>query len=153
MLRKMLAGLGRRTSPEEEAPPPPAATGGPPAATILLVDDDPILRSFLKVSLEGQGYRVVDAGNGREGIEAARRERPDLIVLDGSMPEMDGFEALKGLRRERRTARTPVIMLTMRVREGDVLTGFRYGAQEYLTKPVAIEELIGAVKEQLRKAR
>jgi DNA-binding response OmpR family regulator len=121
------------------------------AASILLVDDDASLRDLLKLWLEGSGYRVTTAGNGREGVATARRDRPDLIVLDGNMPEMDGFEALKHLRRDRRTARIPVVMLTMRIREGDVLTGFRSGAQEYLTKPISKEELLGSVKEQLRR--
>ena len=143
MLKRLLAGLTRDTTPE------PAE----PSADVLLVDDDPSLRALLKVSLEGQDYRVTTAANGREGVETAWRERPDLIVLDGNMPEMDGFEALKRLRRDRRTARTPVIMLTMRVREGDVLAGFKAGAQEYLTKPVLVGELINSVSEQLRRSR
>ncbi len=143
MLKRLLAGLARDTTPE------PAE----PSANVLLVDDDPSLRALLKVSLEGQDYRVTTAANGREGVETAWRERPDLIVLDGNMPEMDGFEALKRLRRDRRTARTPVIMLTMRVREGDILAGFKAGAQEYLTKPVLVGELINSVSEQLRRSR
>src|SRR3954469_23080588 len=113
MLKRLLAGLTRDTTPA------PAE----PSADVLLVDDDPSLRALLKVSLEGQDYRVTTAANGREGVETAGGGRTDLIILDGNMPEMDGFEALKRLRRDRRTARTPVIMLTMRVREGDVLAG------------------------------
>ena len=147
MLRRLISGLtgDRGTSP----PGPPAE----PAATILVVDDDASLRDLIKLWLEGSGYGVTTAGNGREGVATARRDRPDLIVLDGNMPEMDGFEALKHLRRDRRTARIPVVMLTMRIREGDVLTGFRSGAQEYLTKPITMEELLGSVREQLRKVR
>ena len=143
MLKRLLARLARDTTPE------PAE----PSADVLLVDDDPSLSALLKVSLEGQDYRVTTAANGREGVETAWRERPDLIILDGNMPEMDGFEALKRLRRDRRTAHTPVIMLTMRVREGDILAGFKAGAQEYLTKPVLVGELINSVSEQLRRPR
>jgi DNA-binding response OmpR family regulator len=146
MLRRLFARLagGGTTAP----PGLPVES----AASILLVDDDASLRDLVKLWLEGSGYSVTTASNGREGVATARRDRPDLIVLDGNMPEMDGFEALKHLRRDRRTARIPVVMLTMRIREGDVLTGFRSGAQEYLTKPISMEELLGSVKEQLRRA-
>lgn len=153
MFKKILSRLASSPQTESAAEAEAGTPVSSPAATILLVDDDNILRNLVKVWLEARNYRVITASNGREGVERAGREQPDAIILDGSMPEMDGFEALKHIRRNRTTARTPVIMLTMRVREGDVLTGFRYGAQQYLTKPVSADEIANALKEVLRQSR
>ena len=119
----------------------------------MIADDDPLLRELLQASLSRQGYRVIAVENGRLAVDGARKVLPDAVILDGSMPEMDGFEALKQLRRTRQTAAIPDIMLTMRDRHGDVLTGFRYGAQEYLTKPVTIEEVLNSLKTLLGRGR
>jgi|tagenome__1003787_1003787.scaffolds.fasta_scaffold20772444_2 DNA-binding response OmpR family regulator len=129
----------------------PEGGSGGETRTVLVVDDDPNLRDLLRLTLTARGYRTLTATNGREGVATARKERPDAIILDGNMPEMDGFEALKRLRRGRGTAETPVVMLTARVREGDVLTGFRCGAQEYLAKPVTVEEVMNSLRMLLER--
>lgn len=143
MFRQILSRVAKGSQTEQ------AATG----AKILIVDDDPLLRDLMRAWLEGRNYRVVVAANGREGVDLAGQERPDAIILDGNMPEMDGIEALKRIRRQRALARTPVIMLTARSREGDVLTGFRHGAQRYLTKPVSVDEVANALQEVLKGSR
>jgi DNA-binding response OmpR family regulator len=149
MLKRLVSAFREATARGQQAAAPAAA----PTATILIADDDPLLRDLLQVSLSRQGYRVIAVENGRLAVEGVRRELPDAVILDGSMPEMDGFEALKQLRRTRQTEPIPVIMLTSRDRQGDVLAGFRYGAQEYLTKPVTIEEVLNSLKTLLGRSR
>ena len=121
----------------------------PSAGKILLVDDDPHLREMIRLTLEGKGYTVREGQDGSEVAALVREWLPDLIVLDGNMPNMDGFEALKQLRTNRATAKVPVIMLTMRSHQVDMLTGYRFGAQEYLTKPVVVEQLLVSVRRLL----
>ena len=121
----------------------------PSAGKILLVDDDPHLREMIRLTLEGKGYTVREGQDGSEVAALVREWLPDLIVLDGNMPNMDGFEALKQLRTNRATAKVPVVMLTMRAHQVDMLTGYRFGAQEYLTKPIALGQLLVVVKRVL----
>ena len=123
----------------------------PPRGKVLVVDDDANLCELLRVAFTTRGYAVVTASDGRDGVEMAQRERPDAIVLDASMPVLDGFGALKELRRRGRTSEIPVVMLTARWQQGDVVAGLRYGAQEYLTKPVAVEEVIKTVEVLLQR--
>ncbi len=143
----MLAKLFRRSGKAEED----LSRAASPAArrTVLLVDDDAHLRELLKAALEHKGYAVRTGENGAEAVRLACEHAPDLIVLDGNMPVMDGLEALKKLRTNRGTAKIPVIMLTMRSHQVDMITGYRFGAQEYLTKPIAIEQLLVTVKKLL----
>jgi DNA-binding response OmpR family regulator len=148
MLRKFLDTFRDTAAGEPQPAASPAAAG-----TVLIADDDPLLRELLETALTRHHYRVVAVENGRLAYETACKLRPDAVILDGQMPEMDGFEALKQLRRTRQTARIPVIMLTMRDRQGDMLTGFRYGAHEYLTKPVTIEEVLNSLKRLLEHRR
>ncbi len=118
----------------------------PPRGKVLVVDDDANLCELLRVAFTTRGYAVVTARDGRDGVQKAQRELPDAIVLDASMPVLDGFGALKELRRRGRTSGIPVVMLTARWQQGDVVAGLRAGAQEYLTKPVAVEEVIKTVE-------
>lgn len=144
----MLARLFRpqRQTPDKvEDNHPPKPTKG----KILLVDDDPHLREMIRLALEGKGYTVREGQDGTEVAALVREWSPDLVVLDGNMPKMDGFDALKQLRTQRATAKLPVIMLTMRSTQVDMLTGYRFGAQEYLTKPIALGQLLVAVKRLL----
>ena len=96
---------------------------------------------------------MITAANGQAGLELALERRPAAIVMDANMPVMDGFEAVKRLRKHRQTAAIPVVMLTMRSRQGDVLAGYRFGVQEYLTKPVTIEKVLNSVRTVLAKSR
>jgi len=118
--------------------------------TILIVEDEPSLQETLAYSLKKDGYAVEAVGDGRSALEAARRLRPDVIVLDIMLPEMDGFEVARILRREMTTA---IIMLTARDDEIDRVVGLEVGADDYLTKPFSMRELLARVKAQLRRER
>jgi DNA-binding response OmpR family regulator len=119
------------------------------AKTILVVDDEERLVALLEAYLKKEGFRVVTAGDGRQAVEAARREQPDLIVLDIMMPQMDGLEFLK---EHRRHAETPVILLTARVEDDDRVVGLELGADDYLTKPFRPRELLARIRAVLRRA-
>jgi DNA-binding response OmpR family regulator len=136
MLRRLLAAVR-----------PTLKRGRPagPQAQILVVDDDDTFRALIVAALSHRGYLVRQATNGRDGVRLAEREHPDAIVLDANMPVLDGFGTLKELRKRAGTARIPVVMLTARWQQGDVVAGFRYGAQDYLTKPVVVEEVLASV--------
>jgi DNA-binding response OmpR family regulator len=116
---------------------------------ILVVDDEPRLINLVRGYLEGEGYGVVTAANGREALFAARDHKPDLIVLDLMMPEMDGWEFLRLHRQERNT---PIIMLTARVDDVDKIAGLEMGADDYLAKPFSPRELVARVRAVLRRA-
>lgn len=118
--------------------------------TILLVDDETKLRDMIRVYLEQEGYRVVEAANGREALYVARLEKPDLVVLDWMMPEMGGSEFLHAFSKE---AQTPVIMLTAKVEDSDKILGLELGADDYLTKPFNVHELIARIRAVLRRAQ
>lgn len=117
--------------------------------TILIVDDERRMVSLLHSYLEQEGYRVVTAYNGREALEVARRENPDLVVLDIMMPEMNGYEFMKIRRAE---SDTPIIMLTAKVEDDDKIIGLELGADDYVTKPFKPRELMARVRNVLRRA-
>jgi DNA-binding response OmpR family regulator len=118
--------------------------------TILVVEDEPSLQETLVYNLKKQGYTVETAGDGRSALDAARRLKPDMIVLDIMLPELDGFEVTKILRRE---MIVPILMLTARDEEIDRVVGLEVGADDYLTKPFSLRELLARVKAQLRRAQ
>ncbi|MCK5646865.1 MAG: response regulator transcription factor [Anaerolineales bacterium] len=118
------------------------------AKTILVVDDETRLVSVVEAYLEQEGYKVVKASNGREALFAARQEKPDLIILDIMMPEMDGYEFMRLHRKERET---PIILLTAKVEDDDKVIGLELGADDYLTKPFRPRELIARVRAVLRR--
>jgi len=120
------------------------------ANTILVVDDEERLRSLLRAYLTQEGYHVLTAGDGREALHLARQEKPDLIILDIMMPEMDGLEFLKQYRARERGA--PIIMLTARVEEADMVLGLELGADDYVTKPFSPRVLVARVRAALRRA-
>jgi DNA-binding response OmpR family regulator len=116
--------------------------------TILIVDDEKRILSLLKAYLEQQGFRVVTAVDGQEAIYAARHEKPDLIILDIMMPEMDGYEFMRQHRKERET---PIILLTAKVDEDDKVISLELGADDYVTKPFSPRELTSRVRAVLRR--
>ena len=116
------------------------------ARKILTCDDEKHIVRLIQVNLERQGYDVVTAFNGVECLEKVRDEKPDLIVLDVMMPEMTGFEVLETLKKNPETEHIPVIMLTARAQDADVLRGWQSGVECYLTKPFNPMELIAFVK-------
>jgi DNA-binding response OmpR family regulator len=117
--------------------------------TVLVVDDEERLTSLVKTYLEQAGFRAVTAKNGREALFLARQEKPDLIILDVMMPEMDGLEFIRQHRKERET---PIILLTAKVEDTDKLVGLEMGADDYVTKPFSPRELIARVRTVLRRA-
>jgi DNA-binding response OmpR family regulator len=117
--------------------------------TILVVDDEKQLRTLVKAYLTQEGFRVVTAADGREALFVARHEKPDLIILDLMMPEMDGYEFMRVYSKERET---PVIMLTAKVEENDRVLGLELGADDYVTKPFSMRELAARVRAVLRRA-
>ena len=116
------------------------------AKKILAVDDEKHILRLVQINLEKAGYEVVTGSNGREAIEKVRSEKPELVVMDVMMPEMDGFEALKQLKSDPETADIPVIMLTAKAQDADVFHGWQSGADLYLTKPFNPMELLTFVK-------
>jgi len=118
--------------------------------TILVVEDEPALRDTLAYNLKKDGFNVEAVGDGRSALESARRLKPDLIVLDLMLPEIDGFEVCRILRKE---MITPILMLTARDDEIDRVVGLEVGADDYLTKPFSMRELMARVKAQLRRSR
>ena len=118
--------------------------------SILVVEDEPSLQETLVYNLEKQGYIVEASGDGRSALDTARRLKPDLIVLDIMLPELDGIEVCKILRKE---MSTPILMLTARDDEIDRVVGLEVGADDYLTKPFSMRELLARVKAQLRRTQ
>lgn len=116
--------------------------------TILIVDDKLSAQRLLADYLTENGYRTVAASNGREALFVARHEKPDLVLLDIMMPEMDGFEFMRRFRKERKT---PVIMLTARIDETDKVVGLELGADDYVTKPYSMAELAARVRAVIRR--
>jgi DNA-binding response OmpR family regulator len=117
--------------------------------TVLVVDDKMNVRDLISEYLGEQGFRVVTARDGKEGLFAARHENPDVVLLDIMMPAMDGYEFLRQFRRERGT---PVIILTARVEEADAVLGLELGADDYVVKPFRMRELAARVRAVLRRS-
>jgi DNA-binding response OmpR family regulator len=122
----------------------------PMSETILVVEDEPALRDTLSYNLKKDGFTVEAVGDGRAALDSARKLKPDLIVLDLMLPEIDGFEVCRILRKE---MTTPILMLTARDDEIDRVVGLEVGADDYLTKPFSMRELLARVKAQLRRSR
>ncbi|WP_342235554.1 response regulator transcription factor [Inquilinus sp. OTU3971] len=122
----------------------------PSKPKILVVDDDELLRDLLEFRLRSRGYEVELAEDGEAALEAASASPPDLIVLDGMMPGLDGFQVLQRLSDNDETRDVPVIMLTARRQEQDVVAGLSLGAQDYLVKPFLPDELLLRIQRILR---
>ena len=116
---------------------------------ILIVDDEKNIRDIIIYNLKKEGYQILQAADGEEGVRLAMEEEPDLILLDIMMPKMDGYDACKKIRE---TKNTPIIMLTARAEEVDKVLGLEFGADDYVTKPFGVRELMARVKATLRKA-
>jgi DNA-binding NarL/FixJ family response regulator len=119
---------------------------------ILVIEDQAPMRRNIALMLEMEGYEVMTAENGRIGVEVALQKRPDLIICDVMMPELDGHGVVQTLRAENRTATVPFIFLTARSDKGDVRIGMNFGADDYLIKPVIREDLLAAVETRLARA-
>jgi two-component system, OmpR family, alkaline phosphatase synthesis response regulator PhoP len=121
-------------------------------ARILLVDDEEDLLDLLQYALEREGYEVVTAQDGLEGLRAAQTARPDLVVLDIMMPRMGGIEMCRRLREDAHLRLVPILMLTAKSDEGDEIEGLDAGADDYLTKPVSPSLLVSHVRALLRRS-
>jgi len=117
-------------------------------ARILVADDDPVLQRLLLHTLKLEGYDVVTASDGNQTLEAVTRDRPDLVILDVMMPEMDGWSVARAIRKE---SDVPLIFLTARIDDIDQVTGLEIGADEYVTKPFSPRVLVARVRALLRR--
>ena len=119
---------------------------------ILIIEDQAPMRRNIALMLQMEGYQVSTAENGRAGLEVARRERPDLVLSDVMMPELDGYGVVQALREDESFANTPFIFLTAKSDRTDVRIGMNFGADDYLTKPVVRDDLLAAVQSRLARA-
>ncbi len=119
-------------------------------STILLIDDEPQIRKFLRISLAAQGYKVIEAATGTEGLAQAALAKPDLLVLDLGLPDMDGQQVLSEVRE---WSQVPVLVLSVRAGEGEKVKALDSGANDYVTKPFGIQEFLARVRALLRHAQ
>jgi len=120
--------------------------------TILVIDDEPELVKLLDYNLTKAGYLVLSAKDGENGLNTARKHSPDAIILDVMMPGLDGWEVCKRLRTDPSTSALPILMLTAKAEEGDRVLGLELGADDYVTKPFGVRELLARVKALLRRS-
>jgi len=120
---------------------------------ILVIDDDPDMVAFVRKSLELDGFRVESAGDGEAGIEIALADPPDIVLVDVMMPGTDGFEVVRRLQTRPATASTPIILMTGKVNVRDLVEGLEAGADDYVTKPFDIQELLARIKTVLRRSK
>jgi len=120
------------------------------AEKILIVEDDANLQETIKYNLRKEGYDIVTASDGEQALAAARREKPDLLVLDVMLPKLNGFEVCRTLRKE---MTVPILMLTAKADETDKIVGLEIGADDYMTKPFSMRELLARVRAILRRAK
>jgi two-component system alkaline phosphatase synthesis response regulator PhoP len=121
--------------------------------TIIVVDDNPDIITIVKTILEGKGFNVLSASSGQELLNLLDGQKPDLIILDIMMPEMDGLEVLSRLKGVTETASIPVILLTAKVQYEDVLGGYKLGADYYITKPFTSTQLVNGINLLLGEGR
>ena len=119
-------------------------------ATVLIVDDQPDIVRLVRDYLERGGFEVLSAGDGEEALQMARREHPDLVILDLTLPRMDGLDVARALRRD---GDLPIIMLTARTEESDRVAGLELGADDYVTKPFSAREIVARVRAVLRRTQ
>lgn len=120
---------------------------------VLVADDSMTIRRLVAARLRADGYEVVEAENGQEALTLAREQHPDLYVLDKVMPGLDGFEVVRALRKDPDTRDAPIVMLTERSGEADVLGGLELGVEEYMPKPFSTHELSARVRRALSRGK
>ncbi len=118
---------------------------------ILIIDDELHIVELLRYNLEANGYKVNFSLNGREGLNIAFDKKPDLILLDIMLPELDGFDVCKEIKRNKETESIPIIMLTAKGEEFDKILGLELGADDYITKPFSVRELLARIKAVMRR--
>jgi len=120
---------------------------------ILIVEDDPAIREMMAFSLSNGGFQVVKAESGTQALQQLQQQRPDLVVIDWGLPDFSGLELVAMIRRDDVLKDLPLIMLTARAEERDKIKGLEFGADDYLIKPVSVQELIARIKAHLRRAQ
>src|SRR6059036_1809449 len=120
-------------------------------ATVLVIDDEKDLLELVRYNLEKEHLDVITASDGQSGLEIGLKHKPDLVLLDLMMPGMSGLEVCKQLRGDARTSRVPIIMLTAKAAETDKIVGLEMGADDYITKPFSVRELLARVRAVLRR--
>jgi DNA-binding response OmpR family regulator len=120
-------------------------------ATVLLVEDDPVILRLLEVNFDLEGYSVLLARDGQEGIDQARASKPDLVISDIMMPNVSGLELVEALKTDPTTASIPIILLSAKAQSGDVKAGLDAGADDYVTKPFEPLELVDRVQALLAR--
>ena len=120
---------------------------------ILIIEDEKAIVRMLDYNLKKEGFRALSANNGEDGLDMARKEHPDLILLDLMLPEMDGLEVCKAIKNDTKTAHIPIIILTAKAQETDKIVGLELGADDYMTKPFSPRELIARIRAVLRRAK
>jgi two-component system phosphate regulon response regulator PhoB len=133
------------------APPPPVPPHGGAKPRLLIIEDEPDLARVVEFNFKQAGFEVRATAKGRDGLELARAEPPDAILLDLMLPDIDGAEVCRALRADPRTRGVPVIMATAKGEEGDRVTGFELGADDYVVKPFSVRELVLRVQAILRR--
>jgi len=122
-----------------------------PDASVLIVDDDPVVRRMLQLSFESEGFNVLTASDGIEGLETIRSDRPDVVVLDIMMPKLDGMKVMRELNSDADLRGTPVILLSAKATSLDIELGLKAGAADYVTKPCDPIDLVDRVRSLLTK--
>ncbi|MDP4179237.1 MAG: response regulator transcription factor [Bacillota bacterium] len=118
---------------------------------ILIVDDEEHIQELIKFNLENKGYQVLCSGNGKEALKIVKEKQPNLVLLDLMLPGMDGYDVCKEIRRDNNISNIPIIMITAKGEELDKILGLELGADDYMTKPFSIRELIARIKAVLRR--
>ena len=118
---------------------------------ILIIEDEPDIREVISYNLSKEGYRVVSAASGEEGLKSAMSQPPDLVILDLMLPGVYGLDVCRRIRNDSRTAAIPIIVLTARSEESDVITGLEVGADDYVTKPFSPKVLVARIRARLRE--
>ncbi|HYB70308.1 MAG TPA: response regulator transcription factor [Candidatus Bathyarchaeia archaeon] len=131
----------------------PATTPSGRAARVLVVEDEPDVAEMIRYNLGREGYDVRVAGNGTDALRQVKEAKPDVVLLDIMVPQLNGWEICRRLKQDRETKAIPVIMVTGRVEEGDKVLGFELGADDYVTKPFSPRELIARVRAVTRRGR
>ena len=120
---------------------------------VLIIEDEKDIVKMLDYNLRKEGFRIFSANNGEDGLDMARRENPDLILLDLMLPEMDGLDVCKAVKNDAKTTHIPIIILTAKAQESDKVVGLELGADDYVTKPFSPRELIARIKAVLRRLK
>ena len=120
---------------------------------ILIIEDEKDIVKMLDYNLKKEGFKVLSANNGEDGLDMARKENPDLALLDLMLPGMDGLDVCKAIKNDAKTAHIPIIILTAKVQEADKIVGLELGADDYVTKPFSPRELIARIKAVLRRVK